>query len=441
MTSRMKVNQIVPFGFGVVFVLMGITTVISQWSKNSLVEASGWIIHTYEVKTDLHKLEKILLDAETGQRGFIYTGQEQFLEPYNPAKNYLKDTLAVLKNKINDNPEQVKQLAEVERLASEKLEELETTINLKKAKNEKDLRALVLSGKGRKIMDQIRVKLGQMIQTEEQLLAERQKTAAQIQQTATIISWGGLIVAIVLGCTVSVIIVQLVARLVNDATAAIAQSCNEIAASVAEQERTITQQASSVNQTTTTMDELGTSSQQTAEKAEASALAARQVAQLVFRLSQQSSQISEITNVVTNIANQTNMLALNASVEAVRAGDRGKGFAVVAAEIRKLSEQSQKSAERINTLIADIQSITDANMTALGEMAQSQSIVAAINNIVLSSQQISLSANQQAIAIQQVVIAMNSLNQGAVQTVSAISQTKIGTQKLNEAAQNLKLMI
>lgn len=441
MPIRMKVNQIVPLGFGVVFVLMGITTAISQWSKNILVEASGWIIHTYEVKTDLHKLEKILLDAETGQRGFIYTGQEQFLEPYIPAKSYFKDTLAVLKTKINDNPEQVKQLAAVERLASEKLEELETTINLKKAKNEKDLRALVLSGKGRKIMDQIRVKLGQMIQTEEQLLAERQKTAAQIQQTATIISWGGLIVVIVLGCTVSVIIVQLVARLVNDATAAIAQSCHEIAASVDEQERTITQQASSVNQTTTTMDELAISSEQTAEKAEASALAARQVAQLVFRLSQQSSQISEITNVVTNIANQTNMLALNASVEAVRAGDRGKGFAVVAAEIRKLSEQSQKSAERINTLINDIQSITDANMTVLGEVAQSQSIVVAINNIVLGSQQISLSAKQQAIAIQQVVVAMNALNQGAVQTASAISQTKIGTQKLNEAAQNLKLMI
>ena len=62
----------------------------------------------------------------------------------------------------------------------------------------------------------------------------------------------------------------------------------------------------------------------------------------------------------------------------------------------------------------------------------------AINNVVLSSQQISLNAKQQAIAIEQVVEAMNSLNQAAAQTACGISQTKIGTQKLNEAALELK---
>lgn len=65
----------------------------------------------------------------------------------------------------------------------------------------------------------------------------------------------------------------------------------------------------------------------------------------------------------------------------------------------------------------------------------------AINNVVLSSQQVSLNAKQQAVAIEQVVEAMNSLNQAAAQTASGITQTKVGTQKLNEAALDLKAII
>ncbi|HAT13135.1 MAG TPA: chemotaxis protein, partial [Microcoleaceae bacterium UBA11344] len=65
----------------------------------------------------------------------------------------------------------------------------------------------------------------------------------------------------------------------------------------------------------------------------------------------------------------------------------------------------------------------------------------AVNNVVLSSQQISLNAKQQAIAIEQVVQAMNSLNQAAAQTACGISQTRVGTQKLNEAALDLKAIL
>jgi methyl-accepting chemotaxis protein len=70
-----------------------------------------------------------------------------------------------------------------------------------------------------------------------------------------------------------------------------------------------------------------------------------------------------------------------------------------------------------------------------------EKIVSAIINIVMSSQQISLTAKQQAIAIQQVGDAMNALNQGALQTASGINQTKVGTQKLNEAALSLKAIV
>jgi methyl-accepting chemotaxis protein len=68
-------------------------------------------------------------------------------------------------------------------------------------------------------------------------------------------------------------------------------------------------------------------------------------------------------------------------------------------------------------------------------------VVASVNQIATNTQQISLTAKQQAVAIQQVVEAMNSINMNAAQTASGITQTKVGTQKLNEAAQNLKAVV
>src|SRR6185295_5640534 len=79
------------------------------------------------------------------------------------------------------------------------------------------------------------------------------------------------------------------------------------------------------------------------------------IAAQILKLSEQTSQIGGITDLVSDLASQTNMLALNAAVEAARAGEHGKGFAVVSAEIRKLADQSRKAAERINTLVADVQ--------------------------------------------------------------------------------------
>ena len=150
------------------------------------------------------------------------------------------------------------------------------------------------------------------------------------------------------------------------------------------------------------------------------------------------------------------MLALNAAVEAARAGEHGKGFAVVAGEIRKLADQSKKSAEKIDTLVTDIQSainstasVTDRGTKTVAEGMQlthgtAESFVGvadSINNIFLHSQQISLNAKQQALATHQVVDAMNSLTLAAQETASGISQIKVGTQQLKAAAQNLKAMV
>ena len=82
------------------------------------------------------------------------------------------------------------------------------------------------------------------------------------------------------------------------------------------------------------------------------------IAEQILRLSEKNSQISNIIGLVSELANETNMLALNAAVEAARAGENGKGFEVVAVEIRKLADESKKSALKIQEIISEIKKAT-----------------------------------------------------------------------------------
>ncbi len=479
-----RLSKLVPFGFGSIFFLMISIGVASKLSVNRLVEAVEWQNHTYMVKTNLQSLEKDLLDVETGQRGFIFTGKEEYLEPYNNGKTVLSKSVNELKKLIEDNPEQLKRLEEAEEIAQKKIDELAETISLKRDGKEQDLKNLVLSNKGKMLMDQFRNKIAEMLKIEDELLAKRTQLAKQSEQLSAIFSMGGTVVALIFGSFIVLFIFDKIIRPINQVANTIASSSTQIASTVEQQERAAMQQSTSVNQTTITMDELGASAQLSAEQAQAATASAREALTItekgslavqetlesmtilkakveaitieIGRLNQQSNQIGNISSVVTHLANQTNMLALNASVEAVRAGENGKGFAVIATEIRKLADQSKKSAEEINHLVMDINNAIKSTVTVtnegtktveLGNKISQETAVAfsnvanAFNNVLLNNQQISQAAQEQAIAIQQVVNAMNLLNQSAKEMASGIGQTKAGIEQLNEAAQNLNSII
>ncbi|HBL62846.1 MAG TPA: methyl-accepting chemotaxis protein [Cyanobacteria bacterium UBA8803] len=297
---------------------------------------------------------------------------------------------------------------------------------------------------------------------------------------AALIILGSLAAVLPLGIVRSRHLSNLIKHLVH----AISTASQQIFSTLEEQERVASQQAASVNETTTTMDELEASSRQSAEQAKAAVAAAQQALQLtqggtqavgetlegmftlekkvgaiaeqIVRLSEQANQIGSISQLVSDLANKTNMLALNSSVEAVRAGEHGKGFSVVANEIRKLADQSQRSAEKISLLVSEIQGainstvmVTDEGtktVTAGVQIAKKTDqaftgVADAVNKVVLNNQQISLNLKQQVDAIQQVVQAMESINQGAKETAIGINQTKVGTQQLNETALNLQEMV
>ncbi|MEP0819075.1 MULTISPECIES: CHASE3 domain-containing protein [Trichocoleus] len=467
--NNMKLSRVVPIGFGTIFALMIGVGLASKLSMQVLANSMASVNRTYQIKGSLQELEKSLINAETGQRGFIFTGKEEFLEPYNAATTSLPTDISQLRSKLS-NEEQKRSLVEVERLTQQKLDELAQTIALKRQGKEQELRALVLSGLGKTVMDNIRRELNKMQSVEDDLLVQRRAAATQAEQLASLISLGGTLVAIILGSSVAIFIARRVVQPINQVATAIASSASEIAAAVEQQEHTATQQAAAVSETTTTMDELSASSRQSAQQAEAAANSAQQalilvdgnglggrqggehnsslrdkvgqIAEQILRLSEQTNQIGSISSLVSDLANQTNMLALNAAVEAARAGEHGRGFAVVAAEIRKLADQSRKSAERISSLVSDVQNATNSTVMVADEGTKTvEGIVTAMNNITVNNQQISLTAKQQAIAIEQVVDAMISLNQRALETASGISQTKASTQKLNEAAYDLKVVV
>lgn len=270
----------------------------------------------------------------------------------------------------------------------------------------------------------------------------------------------------------------------NQEATAVAGSALEIAATIEEQARTSSLQASSVHETTTTIDELNASARKMSEQAESSARSARVILELTTKgshaieqsledmsllqqkvgaiaeqiqeLNQQASQIRQIISLVSDFASQTNMLALNASVEAVRAGEQGKGFGVVANYIRQLADQSRASSQQIDELITEIQSKIQATVSVSQE---GQKIVAtsvqisentaaaftqvrnSMNEMALNSQQISLGAVQQTQAIEQIVQAMQNLNIAAKESAEGIIQVQIATQQLSHSAENLQKMI
>lgn len=468
--KKIRLRQVVPLGFGAVLVLMVGVGFFSKLSVTTLIETIQLVNRSYAIKEDLDDLERLLLNAETGQRGFIFTNREEFLEPYNSAVREIDTSINELRAELRNDPIQIQTLNEIEALTRAKLDELAQTIVLRRTGREQELRNLVLSERGKNIMDDIRTNLTSMRSFEEERLQARQARADEIQRFAALLVLSGTFVAVLIGASIAIFIARKIVQPLNQVAGAIATSSTEIAAAIEQQERNVTQQAAAVSQTTTTMDELSASSQQSANQAESAAASAQevlflvdgnhhlgwqsmadeaslrekvgQIAEQILRLSEQTHQIGSISNLVSDLASQTNMLALNAAVEAARAGEHGRGFAVVAGEIRKLADQSRKSAERINALVADVQNATNSTVMVTDEGTKTvEKIVDAINNIALNNQQISVNSKQQAIAIAQVVEAMNVLNETACQTTSGIRQIRVGTQQLNEAALDLREVV
>ncbi len=180
------------------------------------------------------------------------------------------------------------------------------------------------------------------------------------------------------------------------------------------------------------------------------------ISETVLRLSEQNRTIGEITSSVADIADQSNLLAVNAAIEAAKAGEHGRGFTIVAQEIRSLADQSKKATIQVKEILNEInKSVNQAvGVTELGSktveegrnlVAQSGEVIEILSENVeetaQSAIQISSSNQQQMAGMEQIVPAMENIKQASQQNVSGIKQAQSAAHDLNKLGENLKEII
>jgi methyl-accepting chemotaxis protein len=483
MQRNQKIRFRIMLGYSVPLFLFILVALAVYASLGSYAKVHDGAKRSNAIVTGSSALSFNVAKMQRSVRGYLIYKNETLRTSYNDASKLIDKTTQSISTLIKD--EKQKELLGRILLKIDEVRKVTGNFILLVDKGEKDKAiAIFRSGESQKLASD----LDDMTDEFEKKEAGLYETWIKEEDRALGKIGISLAIGILLTLTLSVIIGLLVAngitKHVAGAINAMASTSTEIAATVSQHERTAFQQASMVNEMTTTIEELGASSQQTSEQASSAAEVARKstsvigegtvivkqaiegmnslgakvgkIADQTLKLGEQTAQIGNLANMVKDLSGEINMLALNAAVEAARAGEHGKGFAVVAGEVRKLANESKKSAEQANAVISDIQKATNATILRTEEGTKVvEEVTAHARNVGMlfntlaeaadkayeNAQQVLLNAKQQAMAIGQVVEAMNGLNTGARETAAGIVQTKTGIEQLNSAAVNLKQIL
>lgn len=264
----------------------------------------------------------------------------------------------------------------------------------------------------------------------------------------------------------------------------LASSAAEISATVAQLATSTSKTSSAVAETTTTVEQVKQAARVSSDKAKKVAESAQQAVQTteagkkatddtvhrmnmikeqmesigetVVRLSEHSRAIEEIIGTVQDLADQSNLLAVNASIEAARAGDQGKGFAVVAHEIKTLADQSKSATEQVRAILEETRKWVSAVVMAAEEgskaveagVAQSvmagDSIQSLSRSVTASSQAASVihtSTEQQFVGVDQVSAAMGNIEQAMQQNMAGTTQLESAAKRIEELGGSLRDLV
>jgi len=155
--KNIRISKRIFFAFTIMLIVILAVITISYKTSIKIIDSTDLIIHTNKVLIDLGKVESELIDLETGQRGFLITGDPKYLEPYNASLKVIRENIAYLQRLTSDNKSQTKRINLIKELVGLKIKELDKTIKLRSEENGfEKAREVVLTDEGKDIMAKIR---------------------------------------------------------------------------------------------------------------------------------------------------------------------------------------------------------------------------------------------------------------------------------------------
>jgi methyl-accepting chemotaxis protein len=475
---------LIALGFTVSFIMLIVVGAVGYFSIVRVWNNTHELGATYAVIDQLSELISVLKDAETGQRGYLLTGNDTYLEPNRLADASIDSAIKQLRDSTADDPLQAHRLEQALPLIQSKMAELKRTIELRRSEGFDAALKVIATGQGKVYMDKLRQVVTEM-ENEERTSLREEKTrtdfGASFAET-TIIS--ASLLAFVLTGLIGWYLTSSLTRQIGSAAALLQSSSGQLQAAANLQSSGSTGQTTAVNEIATAINELLATSRLIAENAQRVAKVAQEtsltasrgdetvqrttqsiasiktqvdvVVVHVLELGKKSQLIGSITEMINELAEQTNILAINATIEAAGAGEWGKRFAVVADEIRKLADRVSVSSSEIRQLLDNIRAsasstiaatqdgskLVDAGVREFAEAAVLfRQIAALVSTASEAAREIELSTEQQASAVDQVRVGASDLVQTAHETDTSSKQVLKTSSELAGLSRELVMMV
>lgn len=484
----MNIGKKIIGGYAIVLALLLIAVTTGYYTVNLVQNRySGFIDVDDKQIEDVNSLELTVESEIADYRGSLLNpdNQKEYLDQLQGQYHLFDETAARLRTSIlshGDSGEQLSMLDDIIFLqnmykqAQEKIIAVsQTNLTEAIALNAKEVVPL---------RKQLGEKLGQFYNMQMKLVAQKRADVTATVKNLLLVMIAVSFAALIAGLAIGFYITHSITSQLRNATALLSSSSAEILATTTQLASSASETATAVSETTATTEELKQTSLLSGEKAKYVSEIAQKVvsvaqqgkdalaqnvdainkikyqtelvAQSIVKLSEQSQTIGDITATVNDLAQQSNLLAVNAAIEAAKAGEQGKGFGVVAGEIKSLAEQSKQATAQVKTILTDIQKSTSAAVMATEQAGKAvdagvkqaavagESIRNLADTVLEASQaatQVSASSQQQLVGIDQISKAMENIKQATQQNVAGAKQAERAAQDLNELGQKLKEMV